>query len=420
MAVAAFLSDTRVDVTPGEEATCEVKVRNTGQVVDQFSVELLGDAAEWAVVEPPLINLLPGDESTARIIFTPPRAADVAAGPQPFGVRVQSREDPHGSTVAEGELDIAPFTDVFVELVPPKGRGRRKAKFRLVVDNNGNQPSQVEIDAFDPEDALEIVLDQQVLDTAAGTTTWVKTKVIPHKRFVKGSPRTHPFQIVAQPVGRQPITADGVMTQEQLLPRWLLPVAALVVAGVVALVVLWFALVRPSVQTAARENVSEQIRQAQEASQRAADAERKAARAADDANDSAKAAERFADEANRGDPVRFRLSGTTEPVEDGSFRSFRYIAPDDKTLAISDIILQNPRGDFGYLRIILDGKVELEVGLANIRDLDYHYLEPLIVPPNKPVVLAVNCTSPGTATRDGCTPSASFSGRLRDDRVPRP
>jgi hypothetical protein len=37
-----------VTVEPGGEASAEVRVRNTGTVVDQFACNVLGDASAWA------------------------------------------------------------------------------------------------------------------------------------------------------------------------------------------------------------------------------------------------------------------------------------------------------------------------------------------------------------------------------------
>ena len=43
---------------------------------------------------------------------TPPRNSSVPAGFVPFGVRVLSREEPHGSVVEEGSVQVEPFTDL--------------------------------------------------------------------------------------------------------------------------------------------------------------------------------------------------------------------------------------------------------------------------------------------------------------------
>src|SRR6266511_26209 len=118
MGVTAHLNNPHLGVEPGGETACEVQVRNAGSVVDQFTVDVVGFARDWAVIEPPTINLFPGAEATARVLFRPPRSSEVQAGPVPFGVRVLSREDPRGSVVEEGVVDVAPFADLKVELVP--------------------------------------------------------------------------------------------------------------------------------------------------------------------------------------------------------------------------------------------------------------------------------------------------------------
>src|SRR5213082_3593878 len=48
MAVSATLETNRLAVTPGSEATLELRVRNTGTVVDVLTVEVVGDAAAWS------------------------------------------------------------------------------------------------------------------------------------------------------------------------------------------------------------------------------------------------------------------------------------------------------------------------------------------------------------------------------------
>ena len=85
-----------------------------------------------------------------------------------------------------------------------------------------------------------------------------------------------------------------------------------------------------------------------------------------------------------------------------------------KTLVITDLVLQNPRGDAGTLRLLRDanGKknILLEVGLGNFRDLDHHWLQAWRFQPGEKVVLAVRCQNPGD--RGHCTQSVSFSGRI--------
>ena len=40
----------RVEVAPGSTATAQLTIRNTGSVVDEFRVDILGPAAAWTTI----------------------------------------------------------------------------------------------------------------------------------------------------------------------------------------------------------------------------------------------------------------------------------------------------------------------------------------------------------------------------------
>ncbi len=127
MGALAVLEPRLLPVEPGGQVSAQLRVRNTGSVVDQFTFQVLGDALDWTTVTPPTLSLFPGAEETATHQLAPPRSPQVPAGQIPFGIRVISKEDPQGSVVEEGALDIAPFSDIFAELVPRTSRGRSGA-----------------------------------------------------------------------------------------------------------------------------------------------------------------------------------------------------------------------------------------------------------------------------------------------------
>lgn len=428
MAVAAFFNSDNLTVEAGGETVCELKVRNTGDVVDQFTVDVFGAAKSWCTVEPAVVNLLPGAEATVRAVFAPPRSAAVPAGSVPFAIRVQSREDPHGSTVEEGEVDVAPFTDVAAELVPAKRRGSRRARYRLAVDNNGNQPISVDIMAIDPEDELRLRVQPATVRIEPGNAVLATLKVVPHKRFLRGEPKNHPFQAVVLPAGGKEIVTDGVLIQEQLMPKWLVPALALLAAGAAALVALWFLVLRPQVQSMATQEMQQQAGQVSSMAQQASQAAKQASQAAQAAQGASggggggaqggQGATKSGGQQGQGatggagtSPVSFRVAAAANPVTDGSYQKFSYTVPNHQSVDISDLVLQNPRGDTGYLRLMLGNNVILEEGLANFRDLDYHYVVPLHADPDQSVVVAVSCQTPGAGATQ-CTPSVSFSGRL--------
>ena len=107
-----------------QAATVEVRVRNTGTVVDEFTLDVLGDAAGWAAVEPPVLSLFPGAEGTANVVFRPPRVGDDARraravrAPRPLA-RGPRRVGGRGGD----SVEVGAFLDPFAELVPRTSRG---------------------------------------------------------------------------------------------------------------------------------------------------------------------------------------------------------------------------------------------------------------------------------------------------------
>jgi hypothetical protein len=256
--------------------------------------------------------------------------------------------------------------------------------------------------------------------------TVVKVRAVPTRRFLRGEPKPHPFDL--EVTGTAPvvetITVNGVMIQERMLPKWVLPMAIAFLVAAVALVTLWFTVLVPEVESIATEQIAPQVSAAQEAASEANEAAAEANVAAEEATGGGAdggAGETEeppgAEEPGGGggptgpEPVDFRIATEAEPVTDGSYTPFEYIAPDGRPLRISDLVLQNPRGDSGLLRIVRGEDVLLEVGLANFRDLDYHYVNAMRVEPDQPVVVEVSCLTPGQGAAE-CTPAVSFSGQL--------
>jgi hypothetical protein len=240
-----------IAVVPGEEAVCAVRLENTGMVVDRIVLDVLGDAAEWAQVEPGAVNLLPGATERVHVTFRPPRAATLEPGEVPFGLRAMSTEDPEGSSIEEGLVWVKEFSDLGAQLVPKSSTGRRKAKFRLVVENRGNRPEPVRVEPFDPEAKLNFKTRPSVFVAEPGTATFVRLKTVPRKTFFRGPNRTLPFEVSALPDQGEPAHDAGVMLEKQTLPEWLFPVLGIAVLACGLLLALWFAVLRPVVHSAA-------------------------------------------------------------------------------------------------------------------------------------------------------------------------
>lgn len=430
MGAAATFSTTALAVEPGGETTFDLTVRNIGTVVDQFTFEAHGAAREWITIDPPSVSLLPGTEGTATVRITPPRSPSVPAGPVPFGVRVVSSEDPQGSIVEEGTLEVGRFSDVAGELLPRTARGRRGAEYEVAFDNRGNGRVNASLMATDPDELLVFALQPPGFVSEPGTATFSKLKVTAKKRFWRGPAQTHPFQVLVQPDHDEPVALEGTFLQEALLPKWLWKAIALALLAILALVLLWFTVLRPTVENAAREAaeeaaeeaVAEQAAAVEEAAQTAAAAQEtaEAAQAAaegganqatldEEAREAARAAVQARVE-DLGEPFDFRLTRSVAP---GASASEPFTVPDDQVLSLTDIVVQNPGGDQGVLRILRDPggddpeRTLIEVRLENFRDLDYHFVSPVVFTGGQVVLLSVTCENDGD---QACNAGAYFNG----------
>jgi len=255
MGAAAYLEGKALAVTPGQETATSLRVRNTGQVVDQFAFKILGDGAPWISVEPPFLSLFPGAEGVVTITFRPPKSAEIPSGPLPFGIRVDSKEDPAGDFVEEGTIEVAAYIDIVAELAPRTSRGSRSATHDLAVDNRGNLRLNAQITATDPDKALDFDIDPPGVLADPGTAALSKIKVRPRKRFWRGTPRTHQFRVEVLSPGATPVGVDGAMLQEQVLPSWAVRAVVSTVGLILLVAIVWVAWGHDAIVGLARQEI---------------------------------------------------------------------------------------------------------------------------------------------------------------------
>jgi hypothetical protein len=400
MGVSVALSAESLDVVPGEETVCTLTVRNTGSVIDQISVDVVGAAAAWSVVEPALVNLYPGDVGEVRVHLKPPRAAKPGAGKLKFGVRATSLEDPSGSSTAEGTLVIAPFTELRVVLVPEISRGSRSGKHKIDVSNLGNVAVSTQITAVDPDDALTFTVPRPAV-APAGQVTQSRLVAVPRRKFWSGKQEIKPFQVVVQPERGAASTVEATFEQDPLVPRWVLGAAVASLALAVVLAGLWFTLVRPGIASAATEaakvEASKQAAAGDTAAEEAAAAAAGAAAAspAPSASGSAKPAKK-PEPGSPGNPLtiptQFRIQ--TDVAPGNTFTTKTYAGQGAKALDVTDLQLQNPNGDTGLIEIRRGTQVVYQSGLENFRDLSQAYVTPIRFSKGDKLVVAVMCLNP--------------------------
>jgi hypothetical protein len=197
-----------LDVTGGE-----VRVTNTGTTEDEFSFVIDRNAAQWGWVTPPTIVLPPGGEGSVKVLFRLPKAPKPPAGPLPFTVTVASVRDKSISTVAEGTVEVAAFSDVLATLNPTTAQGSGPSHHTIAFSNRGNAPVRARLSASDPDGNLDFDIEPVTLEAVPGSIVSANLRVTPKHRLRRGTVE-RPFQVVAEAEGHDPFRVEGKLTQE--------------------------------------------------------------------------------------------------------------------------------------------------------------------------------------------------------------
>lgn len=252
------LEPTATTVEPGSVAKVRLRIRNTGDTVEEYRLHMVGAVAGWSRIQPDVLRLYPGAEGTAEIEIAPPRTSDAQAGPTPFGVRVQPREAPETANVVEGQVTVGPFTELRSELVPSVVRGRIRAKAAIAVDNLGNQPLTASFSGRENGEELEVVSEPGSVQVSPGRAGFADLAIKPGAVSWVGGTRKHPFTVSVLRAGvPDPVELRGTYVQPSVIPRWAMAVGSVILALAIAFAVVWFQH-RPSLATQAKEKVEQQ------------------------------------------------------------------------------------------------------------------------------------------------------------------
>ncbi len=233
-----------------------LRLRNTGDVVDEYRFEAVGSLAPWTTVEPQSLRLYPGTTGSVELTFAPPRTPDATAGPNPYAVRITPTEHPEATTVPEGNLTITPFTEVRAELVPSTVKGRFRGRPKLAVDNVGNTKVTASVSGSDNGDQLSYDIRPSNVQIEPGRAAFVETTLKPRQIIWFGSAEQRPYTLAVQRSGVTPLDVEGTYVQRGFLPRWLAVCLSVSMALAITFVMLWIGY-KPQVRSAATEQLQE-------------------------------------------------------------------------------------------------------------------------------------------------------------------
>jgi hypothetical protein len=233
MGVDAVIVPRPLAVKALEVTGCEIRVTNTGDTEDEYNFIIDRETAQWGWVTPPTVVVPPGGQGAVKVLFRLPKSPKPPAGPLPYTITVNSIRDKSVSTVADGIVEVAPFTDLVATLNPPTAQGSGPSHHTVALSNRGNAPVRARLTATDPDGNLDLDLEPVSLEAAAGAAASANLRVTPRNRLRKGS-ADRTFQVTADAEGMDALRVDGKFTQEGTGSRR----TPLIIAVAVAVVVL--------------------------------------------------------------------------------------------------------------------------------------------------------------------------------------
>jgi hypothetical protein len=417
MGVSAVLRPAAVTVDPGRAQRCQVYVRNTGRVVDQFVLHVVGDVAGWATLRPPRVNLLPNEETLVELVFQPPLTYEVLAGDHPFAIRVVSREDTEGSIVSEGIATVTEFVQLNAQIVPHTSRARRTGRHTLAVDNVGNFPLTVSVRPTDPDALLRFRVRPAAPVTEPGTATMIKVRPKPLRHFWRGNPRRIPFTVDVVPdVGRL-LTVDAVLNQKPLLPRRFFLLLSLLLVLLLLLILLLTTILQkqpvsmagpspltPSVPTPTPTPTTSPPTTTVAPPTTTLPTVPLAPPLSPQPPLNNGAGTGGSSPAGGGSPP-FTITAVAYPGSPDVVQTFSYAVPAGSTLRLASVALTDQQTDSGTLAVRVDTTPVATFDLADVHDVTYRFPSQPTVTGGQLVTLAVTCAD----TANPCFVTAAFT-----------
>ena len=212
--------------------SCELRVTNTGDGEDEFTFGIDRESAQWGWVSPPTVTVPARGQASVKVNWRLPKAPKPPAGPLPFTITVTSVRDKSVSTVAEGVVDVARFSDTLATLNPTAAQGSGPSHHTLALSNRGNAPVRARLTAVDPGGDLDLDVEPVTLEADPATVVTANLRVSPRHRLRRGTAE-RPFEVVGEVEGQDPFRVQGTFTQEGTGSRRTPIIAAIVVAVLV-------------------------------------------------------------------------------------------------------------------------------------------------------------------------------------------
>ncbi len=400
-----WFANDEITMRPGESTSLSLAVENVGDHTESYTIIAAGLTAAWTNVTRPNVTLFGGSRDVVEVVVKPPAIHSTSAGPTSLAVRVVPQGSPDDAMVAETIAMVASFDDRRIVVLQPLQRGRRRALYEFMVENHGNSLANCRLHLIDASERVDGSFNPPAVGVAPGATNLVRLKLTAQRRFFRRAERQLDFDIEATEPDHTPVLGRATLIQPPTIPAR--TIGRLVASGlaVAAIVAAWFGVVRPELRDAAERAVDHRLGQIVAPS---GQPDNSVAPTTLVAVPQELIGNLTADE---GEPVAYRIAVDAGITQE---RSESISVPPDSRFLMTDLLVQNPNGDFGSAQLLRNGDLLYTFDLGNMNSANEFQprITPLPFGPTDNIVLSVRCEAAGQTAGTGCEIAILIGGRL--------
>lgn len=231
------LNPTQAALAPGEQTNLQIDLFNQSSSMLVVKISLTG-LQEIATLAQDTVSMTPGARATVPLTFQLPAVEQpLLAGQHPFQLMLHAEGPPVETAVLQGQLTILPEEQFELSIWP--AHVEDGGTCRVMVRNDGNVPSTVQLTAQDPAGKLQFFGDEQPLRLEPGSTGTTAYRITHRKkRPFFGRVRQIPFEVEIRSSNGLRHNKLGHLEVRPRFPAWVLPLIQLLMVLLLIAVVL--------------------------------------------------------------------------------------------------------------------------------------------------------------------------------------
>jgi hypothetical protein len=400
VSVHAWFSNDDVPLAPGDTLTLPLTIHNLGDETESYTIVSAGLTASWTTISPGNLTLFGGSQATIEVTVTPQALPSTTAGPTSMAVRIIPLGESDDAVVAETTVTIAAFDDCRLVALQPILRARHRATFEFMVENHGNTMTTCRLHLIDPTERLDGDFDPPAVGVGPGAATLVRLKARSERSGLRRSTRTLNFEVEAGRQGLPPVAAAMSFVQSPTIPGAAIARGVAVMVIVAATVLAWFAVVKPTIEDAAADQVDRRLSELTPSAPNASTTNDSAAGTTPGPGNDA------TENAGTATFVRLAVDAPLTQTADQSTT-----LADGAVFDLTDIRVENQYNDRGVATLLVNSEPMFIWSLENIRGSVFEpRITPIRLDPGDNITFSVRCDEIGDTTRTTCTNALNIVG----------